>query len=148
MWHGSPIKKDLLSLLFSFLAILCFQKYSEDKRTKSLIFIFFFGTLAYWSKNTAIALPPILICWSLLQNRKIDIKLWVMCLTVFFGSALSNNERGKNRGNVCRTSRGKPMGNATHNLRCVGKISSYTSLNTKTLCSLCGRRTQFFHIVW
>lgn len=76
-------KKDLLSLLFLFLAILCFQKYNEDKRTKSLIFIFFFGTLAYWSKNTAIAIPPILICWSLLQNRKIDIKLWVLCLTVF-----------------------------------------------------------------
>ena len=76
-------KKDLLSLLFLFLAILCFQKYSEDKRTKSFLFIFLFGTLAYWSKNTAIALPPILIGWSLLQNRKIDIKLWILCLTVF-----------------------------------------------------------------
>ncbi len=76
-------KKDLLSLLFIFLAILCFQKYSKHKKITSFIFIFLFGTLAYWSKNTAIALPPILIGWSLLQNRKIDIKLWILCLTIF-----------------------------------------------------------------
>jgi protein O-mannosyl-transferase len=76
-------KKDLLSLLFLLCGFRCFQKYLKQGSFCFLSLIFIFGILAYWSKNTAIAFPALLACWSLLQVKKIDIKLWGLCALVF-----------------------------------------------------------------
>ena len=91
-------QKDLLSLFFLLCGISFFQKYQRDQRSDQFFLIFLFGVLAYWSKNTAIAFPAILVCWSVLQTRNIHVRLWLSCLLVFLPLLLLSLQVGKNVG--------------------------------------------------
>ena len=71
-WLAS--RKDVLSLLFLLLGILSYLRLKNG-----LIWATVLGGLAYWSKNTAIMLPPLLVMISVLHHRENPFRIrWVL----------------------------------------------------------------------
>jgi protein O-mannosyl-transferase len=84
-WLAS--RKDVLSLLFFMAAVLAFLRSSRPMLWATVL-----GICAYWSKNTAIALPPLLAALSIIHKGKspVDRDWWLSWLPMAaaFGAGL------------------------------------------------------------